>query len=913
MNFVSLLKTLPASSKGVLVLGVVLLVSGGAGATLADDTDWINFFDNLHWSAAFFSAAILAWQGYLSSTAHRPAHKWLAIGLTGYAIGQLCWDIQFATAYDDFPAPSDLFYLWLGPCFAYATLRLLFSLTPPPQRVPIFLDASALTLAVIIFVLVIYLPERGDTELLSLTILIIYPVTLFSACCIAVITTAKLRLRLSWQWLTLLLSLILTGLSWMEWNFLALDGITVPGSWLNLAFSIAGFGLGVGALSWQAEQSGDAKYDRRCEGFLRLLPLLNVLLACLAIVLANGLPGIPESVEIIVNLVAPIVIILAMFRQGLLLAERDQLIESQKARNLAEDALKDSEQRWRFALESAGEGVWDWNIPTSEVIFTKQWKEMLGHTDEEIGSGLHVWSERVHPEDLPRSLADLHAYLDGKTETFSNEHRLLCKDGSYKWILTRGMVTNRSAEGKPVRVIGTHTDITTRKLTEDTIQRQANYDPLTQLPNRRLFRDRLELEIRKAHRNDQLMALMFIDLDNFKEVNDTLGHDMGDILLIEAAQRINTCVRETDTVARLGGDEFVVILAALEDVSSVERVAQDILNKLTASFQLEAEKAFVSASIGITLYPSDATEIEELLKHADQAMYASKRQGRNRFSYFTPSMQRAVQTRMRLASDLRGALAGDQFRVYYQPIVTLSNGAITKAEALIRWQHPTQGLINPAEFIPIAEETGLIIEIGDWVFRQAARQALRWRAKHHPKFQISVNVSPVQLQNGGITTNGAWLDHLQKIHLPGQGIVVEITEGMLLDIDGMVTDQLLAFRDAGIRVSLDDFGTGYSSLSYLKKLDIDYLKIDQSFVRNLEPNSDDMALCEAIIAMAHKLGLKVVAEGVETEGQRGLLATAGCNYAQGYLFSKPVTVEEFEQLLEHKANNKQAFVDNYSI
>ncbi|MES1982169.1 MAG: EAL domain-containing protein [Pseudomonadota bacterium] len=880
---------------------------------MARDTAWVTFFDNLHWSAAFFSAAILGWIGYRASTAHRATHRWLAIALTGYALGQVCWDIQTAVGYNGFPATSDIFYLWLGPCFAYGMLRLLFDLIEPQQRIPVLLDASALTLAFIIFVLVVYLPERGDTALLPLTILIIYPVTLFAACCIAVITAAELRLRLSWQWLTLFLSLIATAVCWMEWNFLSLDGTTVPGAWLNFFFSFAGFGLGIGALVWGPERTSNAKYDRLCEGFLRILPLVNVLLSCLAIVLANSLSGMPDSVEMLVNLVAPIVIIMAMYRQGLSLEERDQLIESQMARNVAEDALRESEQRWRFALESAGEGVWDWNIPASEVTFTKQWKEMLGHTEEEIGTGLHVWSERVHPEDLPRSLADLHAYLDGETETFSNEHRMLCKDGSYKWILTRGMITNRSADGTPLRVIGTHTDITTRKLTEDTIQRQANYDPLTQLPNRRLFRDRLELEIRKAHRSGRLMALMFIDLDNFKEVNDTLGHDMGDILLIEAAQRITTCVRVSDTVARLGGDEFVVILAALEDVGNVERVAQDILDKLTAAFQLEKEKAFVSASIGITLYPTDATEIEELLKHADQAMYASKKQGRNRFSYFTPSMQQAVQTRMRLAGDLRGALAADQFRVHYQPIVTLSNGDINKAEALIRWEHPTRGLISPAEFIPIAEETGMIIEIGDWVFRQAAQQAIRWRTRYHPKFQISVNVSPVQLQNGGITTHGAWLDHLQKIKLPGQGIVVEITEGMLLNIDVMVTNQLLAFRDAGIRVSLDDFGTGYSSLSYLKKLDIDYLKIDQSFVRNLEPNSDGMALCEAIIAMAHKLGLKVVAEGVETEGQRSLLATAGCNYAQGYLFSTPVTATEFERLLEHRATNQHFVVDNYSI
>lgn len=279
-------------------------------------------------------------------------------------------------------------------------------------------------------------------------------------------------------------------------------------------------------------------------------------------------------------------------------------------------------------------------------------------------------------------------------------------------------------------------------------------------------------------------------------------------------------------------------------------------------------------------------------------MYAAKNSGRSRFSYFTRSMQKAAQTRMRLTNDLRGALAGDQLMVYYQPIVDLATGAIHKAEALIRWQHPTGGLISPAEFIPIAEDTGLIVDIGDWVFHQAARQAARWRAVHHAEFQISINKSPVQFYRNSNTHQATWFDYLRQLGLPGQCIVVEITEGLLLDANQGVTDQLLAFRDVGIQVSLDDFGTGYSSLSYLKKFDIDYLKIDQSFTRNLAPGSDDMALCEAIIVMAHKLGIKVIAEGVETAEQRDLLIAANCDYGQGYLFSRPVPAQEFEKLLQ---------------
>jgi len=336
----------------------------------------------------------------------------------------------------------------------------------------------------------------------------------------------------------------------------------------------------------------------------------------------------------------------------------------------------------------------------------------------------------------------------------------------------------------------------------------------------------------------------------------------------------------------------------LNDLHIADRVANDVLQKLSEPFQLDGDVVYISASIGITFYPQDATEIDTLVKNADQAMYAAKSHGRNRYHYFTLSMQQAAQTRMRIANDLRVALAGKQFWVAYQPIVELATGNIYKAEALIRWQHPTRGLISPAEFIPIAEETGLIIEVGDWVFREAVKQVQAWRTSLHPEFQISVNKSPVQFHNPNHNTEG-WLECLNQLGLPGKSITVEITEGLLLDASSIVTERLFEFRDAGIQVALDDFGTGYSSLSYLKKFDIDYLKIDQSFTRNLAFGSEDMALCEAIIEMAHKLGLAVIAEGVETPEQRELLISAGCDYAQGYLFAKPMQPLEFESFLEN--------------
>jgi diguanylate cyclase (GGDEF)-like protein/PAS domain S-box-containing protein len=465
-----------------------------------------------------------------------------------------------------------------------------------------------------------------------------------------------------------------------------------------------------------------------------------------------------------------------------------------------------------------------------------------------------------------------------------------------------------SEDGTVHRRVALFSDLSKKKEAEELIWKQANFDFLTKLPNRNMFHDRLEQEIKKADRTGLPMALLFLDLDHFKDVNDTLGHDMGDLLLKAAASRLQRCVRDTDTVARLGGDEFTIILGELKHGADITRIAQDIQREIAEPFQLGSETAFISTSIGITVYPQDGATIDALLKNADQAMYAAKDQGRNRFNYFTPTMQENAQSRMHMTSDLRSALAGRQFRLHYQPIVALATGAIDKAEALIRWHSPTRGLVNPAEFIPIAEKTKMIIAIGDWVFREAARQVQRLRLSHGPDFQVSVNVSPVQFCAEDMNPQ-AWSAHLQELGLPGKSIVLEITEGLLLDSSVAVTERLMSFRDTGIEFSLDDFGTGYSSLSYLKKFQIDFVKIDQSFVRNLAPGASDLALCEAIIVMSHKLGLKVIAEGVETQAQMDLLLAAGCDYGQGYLFSKPLLAAEFEAFLSsHRQHGDLATV-----
>jgi diguanylate cyclase (GGDEF)-like protein/PAS domain S-box-containing protein len=552
-------------------------------------------------------------------------------------------------------------------------------------------------------------------------------------------------------------------------------------------------------------------------------------------------------------------------------------------------SLQRESQKNEMLLRTASDGVHILDKDGRLTLMSDSFCRMLGYTRREI-EGAHVskWDEQWSDIDLRERVANMPL----QTLTFETSHRR--KDGNE--IDVEVVARTITLDGESLLYCSSR-DITERKMTEKSIIRHANYDSLTRLPNRSLFRDRLEQEVKKSHRSGWPMALMLLDLDRFKEVNDTLGHDKGDMLLVEAARRIGECVRETDTVARLGGDEFTVILSELDDTKDVDLVVRKIIKRLAAPFQLGHDQVFISASVGITLYPHDTSDIEALLKNADQAMYQAKNQGRNRFCFFTAALQEAAQKRMRLITDLRNALDGKQFLVHYQPIVELATGSIHKAEALIRWRHPKQGLISPAEFIPLAEETGMIVEIGDWVFQQAMQQCKQWRASHHPGFQISVNRSPAQFHHD-ISHSKEWIRYLNAIDMPGPGLVIEITEGLLLNVEGPIQDKLLAFRDAGVQVAIDDFGTGYSSLSYLNRLDIDYLKIDQSFVRNLGKSASDLALCEAIIIMAHKLGLKTIAEGVSSEDQRDILTQAGCDYAQGYLYSKPVPAEEFESLFK---------------
>jgi diguanylate cyclase (GGDEF)-like protein/PAS domain S-box-containing protein len=516
-------------------------------------------------------------------------------------------------------------------------------------------------------------------------------------------------------------------------------------------------------------------------------------------------------------------------------------------------------------------------------------KETLGRNPRFLQSGQH---DKAFYKEMWKSILG--------TGQWKGEIKNRKKNGEIyiEWLCIN---TIFNADGTVRQRVSMGSDITIRRKNEEMIWRQAYFDQLTGLPNRQLVHSRIEEQIKKSKNVGKTFAIFLLDIDRFSEINEAMGQEVGDALLVEVSKRIPMSLNEYEFVGRIGEDKFIIILNDDEALKKPEKVASNLLTQLSQPYQLKNELAFISAGIGITIFPNDGQETDVLLKNVDQAMHSSKRQGRNRFSFFTIGMKNATNYRMSIINDLHMAIQENQFRVYYQPIINLESNEIHKAEALLRWQHPKMGLVSPADFIPIAEETGNIIEIGFWVFKQVAELSNNIRLSLDPNFQISINKSPMQFM-GDSSNHSSWFAYLENLEISPKSIVIEITEGLLMESRDEISNQLLNFRDQGIQVALDDFGTGYSSMAYLKKFDIDYIKIDQSFVRNLSPDSEDLVICEAMVTMAKKMGILVIAEGIETEDQANLLKQIGCDYGQGYFYSRPIPENEFISLL--KTNQK---------
>lgn len=569
-------------------------------------------------------------------------------------------------------------------------------------------------------------------------------------------------------------------------------------------------------------------------------------------------------------------------------AQYDELLHN-------EEALRNSDERYRLALDGANDVIWEWNIQTGEFFASDKWKEITGYPVIKKMYIRKLFKSIIHPEDSERALKDFEAHLNGETPYYKSEFRIKASSGSYKWVFNRGkMLTN--SEGKPVRLAGSLTDISERKSAEEKIKFMAYYDSLTNLPNRAFFIEKLTDDLKKCKETGKQGAVLFIDLDDFKKINDTLGHEFGDQLLRNISSTLALIKRGSDIVCRFTGDEFLILEPNIKDKEEVIRVANDILNIFRNPFVLEDKQVYITATIGITIYPSDGEDANSVLKNVDTAMYKAKEAGKNKYEFYNQQMYNGLDRKTKIEMILRNSMKNNELKLYYQPQIEVQSGKIVGFEVLLRLINEELGFISPDEFITIAEETGLIISIGEWLLREACIQNKLWKQKNYSYDYIAVNISAVQLQQPD------FLDMVKRVisevGIPPQALELEITESIVMKSLDSSVRILSELRNMGIRVALDDFGTGYSSLNYLRRMPIDTLKVDKSFIDGISSNVTEEAIADGIIQMAHKMNLEVVAEGVEYESQLQVLSRKKCNKVQGYLFSRPVPAQEAEEILK---------------
>ncbi|HLJ50650.1 MAG TPA: EAL domain-containing protein [Bryobacteraceae bacterium] len=565
-------------------------------------------------------------------------------------------------------------------------------------------------------------------------------------------------------------------------------------------------------------------------------------------------------------------------------------MRSQLARREAQARLHEGEQRDVMAARGSNDGFWDWDLQSNAMYLSARWKEILGYDPDEIEDSAAEWLSRIHPDDSNRVQYDLDTAITGVVEQFNSEHRLQHKDGSWRWVRSRAQ-TVRDSSGQPTHLAGTLIDITDSKIA----------DPITNLPNRALLLERLaEAITRSGRESGYTFAVLLLDIDRFKVINDSLGHLVGDELLVGIASRLRTLTHEGSIlIARLGGDEFAILLGHPARAEQVDQMGTALRELLSQPFRLEGRDVFCTLSIGAALGPGDAIRVEDLLRDADTAMYRAKALGGARIEIFDRDMRKRAVARLDLETDLRAAFANDDYEVYYQPKVNLGDGRITGFEALARWLHPRLGLIYPDQFIPLAEETGLIIPLGNWVLEQACRQLKSWQQRfpQTPPLTMSVNMSCRQFRDAGLVGNVERI--LKENDLEPSTLRLEITESVFIEDAEEAGRILELLKNVGVGLKIDDFGKGYSSLSYLCNLPFDTVKIDRAFVSCLPQNGSHIV--DTVIRLAGALGMNVVAEGVETREQVELLQSLGCKYAQGYYFSEPVEASQIENMLTRSA------------
>ena len=560
--------------------------------------------------------------------------------------------------------------------------------------------------------------------------------------------------------------------------------------------------------------------------------------------------------------------------------------------------LSQNQERYSLAMQASNDGLWDWDLKTNKILYSDRWKEMLGFNDDEISDTADEWLSRVHPEDHDRVRASIDAYLEGTTSNFEIEYRIRHFSDNYLWMMAKGLAI-RTSDGRATRFAGSQTDVSERKSNEEQMIHDALHDTLTSIPNRTLLLDRIRQSLVRRKRYPKTsFAIIFIDLDRFRLVNESLGHIHGDELLQLISARLKETIPIGDTVARLGGDEFSILLQDINSVRDVEVIAKDIQNLFSKPFFLGDREVFASASMGIAHSDNDYKTPEEILRDAELAMYRAKREGKSQSIVFQPQFRQSSLSPIDLDTDLRRALDRDEMELHYQPIISMRDRTISGFEALLRWSHRSRGVISPNEFIPLAEETGLIYDLGQWVLGKACKQIAAWNKskKKEDQLEISINLSSRQFSDPNLVEG--IVENIEKSGFDAEFLKIEITESALMQNAQRSVSMLNQLKDLNIKVCVDDFGTGYSSLSYLHTFPIDTLKIDRSFVHDMSRNFRNMEIIRTIIMLAHNLKLDVIAEGVETGEQDAQLSALGCQFAQGFYFSRPINSSDAALLIQ---------------
>ncbi|MEA2653660.1 MAG: hypothetical protein QOI37_887 [Chloroflexota bacterium] len=894
------------SVRTILVAGLPLLV--GLMALTAANVGGQVVLSELAYTtvAGLIGMAVAISAAHRTTGAERRLRYLVALGVASWCVGQSLWVVQTLTGWIGFPTPSDIGYLGMVVPVMAALMLALRGRLPRAQELAVYLDGAMIFLAISSVIMVTVGANLAPLGPIPTAVTLAYPILHLATVGTGAVGLLALRgpLRPSGGYL-LLAGFAVVGLAWIEW--LRESAIATPpsGSVINYFFAIGIVIVGIGGATWRYGLPAEARSQRASDRLLGTLPLV-ALLGPTAISFVRHL----TPVEIGLNDVGTVcIVLLAAIRQSLLLRERGRLLaDSVTAREELELALvsrADADSRYRVLVESVPAAVY---VDVEDGAFigggkvsymSPQIELILGYPPEAFMADADLWPLLIHPDDLDRTVAAYNRHW-ASAEPLRHDYRMIARDGSTVWIHDEAFSMIEAASGRRVSQ-GLIVNTTERKRLEEQLLHDALHDPLTGLANRVLFRDHLERALAAQTRRRGKVAVLFLDLDNFKVVNDSLGHRAGDRLLIEVARRLAGTIRATDIAARLGGDEFTILLDRVRGIDEVKASAERIAAELSKPIEVDGRALVVGVSIGIALAAGPETAADDLLAHADVAMYEAKGHGRGRHAVFDPSMRIRAIGRLETEAELRTAIEQEQFVLHYQPIIDLATDRIAGFEALVRWRHPKRGLVPPMEFIPFAEVTGLIVPLGRLVTVAACRQlrALRDAGIAGPEMTMSVNVSPRQAAEPGFAAEVGGI--LASMGIEPSALVLEITESLMLDASAASDGSLRQLRDMGVQLVIDDFGTGFSALEYFKRFAVQGLKLDRSFIGGLGHSRVDTAIVTATLAFAQALGLSVTAEGIETIEQLDRLRALGCLQGQGYLFSPAVPAEDLPALIAARA------------